>query len=132
MALTKEEAIGEAERQVKILTNRFDSELPNTMRKLAALIKAGNFNEASILTHNLSGEAATFGWDVIGDYASRLTKVLQEPNMMKRKQLVAVGLQSLELLCQQPMKHEAEAAQNLLDEFSQAISVLKEKQGSKV
>jgi len=124
MSISREDAISAATSRLQSLTLKYDRSLVKTAARITGLVRAGRRKEAMIQCHNLKGEAATFGWHSITRHAEQLRDLLAKPSSPKREQMIEVGLKSLQLLAQLPMKNERELCQDLVDKFSSALLVV--------
>lgn len=97
MPISIEQAIAEAEKQIKALASNYPRHIAITMSDLEDHAKAEDWAAVGVMAHDIKGQAATVGWPLLGDIARSLQRCLDSSATELYGEAVALHIAAVRL-----------------------------------
>ncbi len=77
MTLSIEQAIAEAERQIREIASAYPGHMLAILDRAESRVAAADWEELVVVAHDIKGQSATVGWPILGDIARSLESCLK-------------------------------------------------------
>jgi HPt (histidine-containing phosphotransfer) domain-containing protein len=95
MALSIEQAIAEAEKQIRSLADQYPDHVITMLNYAERLLQAGNWSAVATMAHDIKGQAATVGWPILGIIARSLQACIEIAPGQRVEEIIRLHLASM-------------------------------------
>jgi len=117
MTMSRTEAIGKAEKVLEAIKTDYPPHMLRTIAEMDNAFETRNYDQLTFLSHELKGEAGTFGWPLISQAAGWLRQLLENRGAELDDEIYKIFLDSLHQLSAPDLAGENEAGVCLIKQL---------------